>query len=133
MTDFTATTALSKEDRNARLEKVRQYALLHPDEFDMSFWIRTTPCGTTRCIAGTAVFLFAPEAKVSSMFDGEGNLSEAAMDLVTMHPGDEPVLIEHAAQDLLGLTYEQANVLFYSEQHWEGVLDDIVADLMEDD
>lgn len=114
-------------ERNDRLEKVRAYAHAHPDEFDMDYWVHISSCGTTRCIAGTAVFLFAPEARLQSMFEG------SQPDLVKLTPESEPELIEYVARDLLGLTDDQANTLFYSESQWEEVLDDIIEGLMEDD
>lgn len=38
-----------------RLDAAITYAYENPDEFDMGDWFAYTSCGTTACIAGTAV------------------------------------------------------------------------------
>lgn len=43
------------------LEQVRDYIALHPEEHDQQTWAQRTSCGTTRCVAGTAVFLHGDE------------------------------------------------------------------------
>ena len=64
------------------LQKVRDYIHTHPDELNMERW-----CGTTRCIAGTAVIL-SPPSKTMCLTD---------------------VL----AQKMLDLTGREASRLFY--------------------
>lgn len=84
------------------LEQVADYILRHPDELAMDSWSdipgtikRLFGCGTTRCIAGTAMFLAQQNGA-----DIPNSASTPGM-----------------AQKLLRLTFEQAERLFYV-QNW---------------
>lgn len=71
------------------LTQVRDRILAEPLRFDMTDYVRLdTECGTACCIAGTAVFLVYPDRDLFS-------------------PG-----IHDEAEDLLGLTWQQAMDLF---------------------
>lgn len=73
-------------------------------EFDYHSWVKVNDCGTTACIAGAVVeFEYADRIKLER--DGYGwttNLSS-----LLPHP------IEDEAQELLGLSGEQTQLLFY--------------------
>lgn len=84
------------------LEQISDYILRHPDELAMDSWSdipgtikRFFGCGTTRCIAGTAMFLAQQNGA-----DIPNSASTPGM-----------------AQQLLGLTFAQAERLFYL-QNW---------------
>ncbi len=77
------------------------YIIEHPEEHDQGVWWRKKPfCGTTACFAGHAVHIAYPDAKFKRdgfvEIDGEGRS------------------IPDLAQDLLDLSFFQANALFYS-------------------
>ena len=67
-----------------RLEIIRDRVLAEPEKLDMSSY----HCGTSHCIAGWATWLFA---------EGDARLAESP----------------EMAQELLGLTNDQADNLFY--------------------
>jgi hypothetical protein len=86
------------------LEQVRDYIVKHPDEWKQSTWIEDRySCGTTRCIAGTAVFL-----KGYQLIWKYGSVENVVMDNGKVRH------VAGAAEEALGLTYEQACDLFYS-------------------
>ncbi|WP_234551486.1 hypothetical protein [Rhodococcus qingshengii] len=73
-------------------EEVYQYLIDHPDEHNQGQWTKTTPCGTVRCIAGTACHLAGYE--ITAAFGVTGALA-------------------YTARKLLGLTAWEADRLFF--------------------
>lgn len=91
------------------LEKVMHHILDHPEEHDQTMWFRKNTCGTAACFAGHVALLsgYQPGSwqlgwdgtTISSCAVGEGGTDE----------------VPDLAQDLLCLTKDQANMLFYGE------------------
>lgn len=84
------------------LTKVLDHITAHPEEHDQRSWaIRKDGCGTACCVAGWAVVMSGHEFAWWEWSDGD--------------VADETVdheLIGHVAQRELGLTYEQARLMF---------------------
>ncbi|MES9516585.1 hypothetical protein ACIQYW_19075 [Rhodococcus erythropolis] len=73
-------------------EEVYQYLIDHPDEHNQGQWTKTTPCGTVRCIAGTACHLAGHGITTASILTGA---------------------LAYTARKLLGLTAWEADRLFH--------------------
>jgi len=87
------------------LRKALEYAEAHPEETDLSWWAKVTPCGTTACLAGTVVTL------AGHVIDWETESVQEGfwpVDYVT-----DGRHIEEVAIDELGLTGSEAEGLFY--------------------
>lgn len=91
------------------LRKTMEYASDHPEEIDLKMWARVDSCGTTMCIAGTAITLAGhridwsrPERVLES---------RPSRDFFYLTDGR---LIEEVAEEELGLTPYQASELFFS-------------------
>lgn len=111
---MTATTSRGP----ALLREVADYIGAHPDEYDQSTYGRRTPCGSAFCIAGTAVYLVAPDALVWAPADEEGgdrgvySTLDAAAVPADLRRTFHAVTIDEAARQALGLTSEEADQLF---------------------
>lgn len=93
------------------LRKTLEYAEAHPEEIALGSWASRSPCGTTACIAGTAVILAGhaidwanpkPNGDVSFVVGGRH--------------------IEEVACEELNLTELQADDMFYCSslaQAWQ--------------
>lgn len=89
--------------------KVLEHLIAHPEEHNQGHFGYRTPCGTTACIAGTAV-LFDAATKVGwTDLSRPGNSSLFTIVLVDNGLMD----LNCRAAELLGLSEEDANVLFY--------------------
>jgi hypothetical protein len=85
------------------LRKTLEYADAHPEEIKLDTWAMKTACGTTACIAGTAVVLAGHEIDWNSK-----SLCFYGVSCVT-----DGRFIVDVAEEELGLTEQQANELFY--------------------
>jgi hypothetical protein len=91
------------------LRKTLEYAENHPEEINLRHWATKASCGTTACVAGTAVLLaghqidydFRPEHR---FLDGDGGFTYRTTDAR---------LIADVAQEELGLTDDGADDLFH--------------------
>lgn len=93
--------------------RVRDQITQHPETHDQAHWGRRGPsCGTTRCIAGWAVHFGLPESDQNWEDEllGGGAQLESAFDVERD--------IELVAADLLGISYNQADKLFFE---WDNV------------
>lgn len=99
------------------LRMVADYVEAHPDEFDMTCFIGRLGCGTTACVAGTAVLLALPQARPLWL------LGSAVFDEATfVEIGGREVSVHDIAQSVLGLSNFQANDLFMPDgDFWQGV------------
>lgn len=100
------------------------YARAHPEEADLTAWARRTPCGTTMCLAGIAVFL----AGFPFVFDRDSRDQDIALLCVVPlgHPDYDPATegqrpIPEVARAELELTEQESDRLF----HYTDTLDDI--------
>lgn len=96
----------TQEEYESRRMAVADWLLGHPDEFDMLGWGHRNSCGTTACIAGTAVLIAEREGKCNAIWGPVASGGEA-LDVVEVL-GDAPKLttIRTFAQEYLGLPYE---------------------------
>jgi len=99
-----------------RLDAAITYASEHPAEFDMYTWFKQTRCGTTACLAGTALlqagyeprFTASGRAEDVDLLDADGDpysITAAWRDGVA-YP------VSETAAELLGLTVDQADEIF---------------------
>lgn len=103
MTDTTTEAPVEPITGAALARMVHAYITEHPDEFDMESWAEKKGCGTSMCLAGTAVFLNGarfifpePDGIVANLYD-EVLASRAVM------PDGRNVDIGDEAHRLLGL------------------------------
>ena len=102
-----------------RLNRIAAIELADPQRLEMLTWESSTshPCGTTRCIAGWTLFdaVSAPIWGADDSFTPEF-LAFMAANYPDWDPEDEefPEFPEFAAANLLGLTEEQAELLFHT-------------------
>lgn len=99
------------------LRKVVQHIAAHENAWDQGHWVRRTACGTTACLAGHTVLL-AQRPVHGSLGPNDAGIEYMAF--ATDQYGSF-VGIDEAAEDLLGLTYQQASRLFYWEPVASGV------------
>ena len=88
------------------LRKVLEHITAHPEEWNQEWWaVKSTEssCGTACCVAGWTVSW----AGHGFQWDSEGRSSVYLKE-------DDMRSIPHVAQDLLGLSPQQANTLFFS-------------------
>jgi hypothetical protein len=91
-----------------RLDAAITYAVEHPAEFDMSMWFaQSTGCGTTACLAGTAVALEGGWTPIWSRTYGD-------LEAYEVRRGDECRNVADLAVELLGLNSDQERI-FYCE------------------
>jgi hypothetical protein len=94
----------------AYARKVLEHLIAHPEEHSQNYFGMQEACGTTACIAGTAV-LMDPESTVTwssaNMPYGAQQMTNVVVDGTSM---DE----EDRARSLLGLDWVDANTLFYN-------------------
>ncbi len=108
--------------------RVHEVISVHPERLDMGSWEGYTPCGTTRCVAGWAVYLTIG----TELFDAEGRdhvrMEELSLELGVPLLGQEGdiarVHLGRVGAKLLGLSPEEATALFHSN---EEVASDFVA------
>lgn len=105
------------------LQSTLEYVTEHVQQWDQRGWILRSWCGTTGCFAGTAVL----NAGYRPWFGGPDENHAAFVQVDANHRfawlvGDVHIAaVEDVAIELLGLTQEQANRLFY----WENTLADL--------
>jgi hypothetical protein len=89
---------------------IREQITTHPETHSQHLWARRTECGTTYCIAGWAAVLsgYSINWLLADHVDGE----EISGQVVPVEDGGAD-LIADAAQELLGLAYEERDGLFY--------------------
>lgn len=125
MTDFPETfvdpDTFLEMSPTKRLLIVLDHIDREPEAHSQAYWCVETSCGTRMCVAGWACYLAGDLA----VFDQE--YSRYAHRVIT--EDNEEVSIEHRAQSLLGLSFDQANSLFFSsDTYFRGVIDEIVAE-----
>lgn len=110
------------------LKRTLNHIEAHPEEWDQEYWARRTLCGTSYCFAGTAVVLSGlPLAWRDVDADDYGvDADELAHNVID--EGEVGDSIATAARDLLELTADQADRLFYPGNSIEK-LRDLVAEL----
>lgn len=90
----------------AMLRKVGDFIVENPEKYKQSRW-----CGTTMCVAGTAVFLRS---------DFKRFINDSTVQLTDRSSH----FIEELGQETLGLDYDDAQTLFYAAWLPDGVEDD---------
>jgi len=103
---------------NAELAyKVLDHIDAHPKQWDQSFWLDRTDCGTVGCFAGWATALSGLEAKFNEW--GYGRYVEV---------DGQPTMFREAAKELLGIGEEEGNALFSADNTREA-LGELVAEI----
>lgn len=117
-----------------KLAEVKQYMLDHPEEVDMGDWATKASCNTTRCLAGTAVFLDGHELnwkpKLQWVFnDVTEKLDEFIVpDEFVAEETVDGQDIEHLAAQILDLSDSDRNGLFYcDDEEVFGRIDNVLA------
>lgn len=90
------------------MQETLDYIAAHPDEHDQGDWGEKTDCGTTRCMAGTAIHVTLGCKMLFSESDDGWGVAYSAQDAQGRHR-----YISELAQELLGVDDEQAEDLFY--------------------
>lgn len=80
-------------------QKVMDHVAVHPEEFDMSVWVRRDHCGTTACLAGTVALLSGAELNFRLLGNEAARLTSGEC-------------VDDYAQRVLGLTDDEAFHLF---------------------
>lgn len=98
------------------LELVYKQIISEPGTWWQSLWAMNTPCRTTYCFAGHAVVMLS-DAKLiwetSGLECGEEMCSDRARTAIScVFPNGEYRPIDLAAQTILGLSGDQADMLF---------------------
>lgn len=92
--------------------KVLEHLIAHPEEHSQNYFGMQRACGTTACIAGTAVIMdpqsTAVWASVISMTCGF-----VGKQMTSVWVDGESMDVEHRAAQLLGLDFVDTNKLFY--------------------
>jgi len=105
------------------LQRIKSFILTHPEHFDMYSGLGDLHigCGTTACFAGTACLLGLPNPK-TILEDGnpwevwtQAILSTEELKIAKANPSW--CMINTVARELLGLTKERADTLFFI-QRW---------------
>jgi hypothetical protein len=99
----------------ALLRKTLEYVTAHPERWEQGYWIRSTPCGTTACLAGTVVLHagyrphrdFAAESRMLSYV-------HVGPDVPVPRVRADVAEVREVAKLLLGLDEDEATRLFYS-------------------
>lgn len=101
------------------MQKTLDYIAMHPDEHDQSDWAQKSDCGTTRCMAGTAVHV-APGYKLMwhNRPAEEYDYTSQAVD-----EDGRVYAVRDLAEDLLGVDYSQARDLFYEAADLDDLYD----------
>lgn len=105
------------EINTAMARKIADRITAHPDTHNQDYW--SNECGTTRCIAGWAVYLQAVDsARIGDGQEvGEVGLNGLARDYLRAEGLEEErfyVPVETAGRHILGLTVDQAEKLFWT-------------------
>lgn len=94
------------------LRKTLEHITAHPDEWDQDIWAERTPCGTVACLAGTAVLLQGFEL---DFYESECDCGCREGTTASYVISDPPQTIQEVARTTLGLTEDQADDLFESD------------------
>lgn len=92
------------------LRKTMEYIEAHPEDWDQMHYAmksEESSCGTAMCFAGTAVYL---EGYSFVFHRLSGRIGEVVA--VDCTKQGNPMLIDHKARELLGLTETQADEIF---------------------
>lgn len=95
---------MNKELAKKILTKIEE----NPEQHDQTHWSSKTECGTTCCVAGWACILSGYEP----VFEGPGKFEISSM----VQKDGQHFRIPKKATDLLGLTWEESEELFYSPE-----------------
>lgn len=91
-----------------RLNRALAHIEAHPEQHDQGVWLRKVDCGTAACLAGWVVIQEYPEAGfVRDRYDIGNTYSR-----VDILPEGKAPLVDEVAFQLLGITSDQADVLF---------------------
>lgn len=88
---------------HSEIEAIIGHIEAHPEEWDQRNWASRSDCGTAYCLAGLACVRSGGQAK---FYRGLEYASTCSL------PDGRTELIVLVAQDLLGLTNDQADILF---------------------
>lgn len=106
-----------KRQPNAILIKTLKHIKREPKLFDMNNWGRKTKCGTTACLAGTACIV--NDDRPLWEFVGTDQSFDHVKPRTTDHGYDywasTPVEVQVRAAELLGLTEDEADHVFYED------------------
>jgi hypothetical protein len=91
------------------LRKTIEHIEAHPEEWDQTTWAVRTPCGTTMCFAGTALFVAGYTFNWSHRIEE----SSAATIRRSKTSGGKTWPIPWVAQEELGLNDCQVRNIFY--------------------
>ena len=99
-------------------QKIHEIISAHPEQHDQGSWegTRGPDCGTTRCVAGWAVFLTTGEPLTRSTNTGIMGNSLATQELLRENDWES---IPEAGRRLLGLNEDVACSLFYDASNEE--------------
>ena len=98
------------------MRSTMDYIRLHPEEWNQGTFgsmNENSPCGTTMCYAGTALKVAGYRIEVKDM-DPDYSFTDRRY-IRWYRPGtDQPVEPDQEAQRILGLTWDQAEEIFYA-------------------
>lgn len=99
----------------ARLRAALEYVRAHPERWDQGEWFRrdTTSCGTTMCLAGVGAHL----AGYEPAWESDDTAYEVYL------AGQLPHNVYDVATALFGLTYAEADELFFDSNTLEDLVE----------
>lgn len=96
-------------------KKIHDIISVEPEKLNMNSW-ENTYCGTTRCVAGWAIYneINAP------IWGDEGRTKKFDALAARLFPDDDPLFVHivQVAAKLLDLDAAYANVLFYQDENF---------------
>lgn len=107
---------LTPEQILANVDGVLAYIEANPDAHDQSVWGVKSHCGTSLCIAGTAVVL-DPGTEVRWL--GNDDRGWQLHNYVYVDGETHP--LEIRARDLLGLSDYRATEMFFASNNWDAL------------
>lgn len=117
-----------------RLKQAKEWALNNPGHFNMNSWVRAeidaelNPCKTTMCLAGWAASqVVGEEVIVETLKEMIQECGDQVNDVVTVGTVSGGT-VENIAREWFELDPYQANRLFYSQNDWLGVINDLIAE-----
>lgn len=100
----------TQEVYETRRMEVADYILEHPEEFNMGTFGQKSPCGTTACIAGTAILLAERQGLAQTTWFESWDPQVTLMGVVTDLETHNVFNMSAFARDYLGLS---RTTLFY--------------------
>lgn len=113
---------MTQRESTALLRRTLEYIEAHPEEHDQRHWAQRTACGTTMCIAGTAVMLGIPNAEFAwGVGDSDSNRANQLVGVPVTEADEWQPQIERLATELLELDEYDVQGIFFNMDDFEAL------------